>query len=186
MANFNKCIPIILKHEGGLVDHPNDTGGITNFGICLRFAQDTKDLELFDVNGDGKIDREDIKLLTKERASAGFKKYFWDKFRLDDEPSDKKALVIFDIAVNHGMGGATTMSQRALVDMGFNVKVDGLIGPITRSTIGLADETEFVDKLLKQREAYYLRIVANNPSQQVFLKGWMNRIAGLKKELEKF
>lgn len=75
MADYRKSIPVILKNEGGLTDDPYDAGGITNYGVCLRFAQDTGDLELFDVDHDGKITREDIKKLTIDDATEAFKKY---------------------------------------------------------------------------------------------------------------
>jgi lysozyme family protein len=31
--NFNKCLDMLLKHEGGYVDHPQDPGGQTNLGV---------------------------------------------------------------------------------------------------------------------------------------------------------
>ena len=34
---FNKCIKIILRNEGGYVNHPSDPGGETNMGIAKRF-----------------------------------------------------------------------------------------------------------------------------------------------------
>ena len=36
MADFNKAIAIILKHEGGYVNDPDDPGGETNMGITKR------------------------------------------------------------------------------------------------------------------------------------------------------
>jgi len=33
---FDQAVEVILKHEGGLADNPNDPGGITNFGISKR------------------------------------------------------------------------------------------------------------------------------------------------------
>jgi lysozyme family protein len=64
---FNELVKTILKFEGGYVDHPSDPGGATNFGISLRFMLLTKDVELFDMNKDGKIDKEDVKLLKNSR-----------------------------------------------------------------------------------------------------------------------
>ena len=78
MADYKKCIPIILRAEGGLTEDKYDTGGITNYGVSLAFAKDTKDLELFDMDDNGIINREDIKKLTIEDATKAFKKYMWD------------------------------------------------------------------------------------------------------------
>ena len=34
--NFEHCMEMLLKHEGGYVNHPSDSGGITNLGITKR------------------------------------------------------------------------------------------------------------------------------------------------------
>lgn len=94
MADYSRCIPIIIQHEGVYSEDPEDTGGPTKYGVCLTFAKDTNNMRLFDKNLDGKITKADIKMLTLEDATNIFKAYFWDKYRLDEEPSNKKALVI--------------------------------------------------------------------------------------------
>jgi len=35
-TNFNLAIPVILQHEGGYVNDPNDAGGATKYGISQR------------------------------------------------------------------------------------------------------------------------------------------------------
>ena len=180
MADYQLCIPIVLENEGGLVDNPNDRGGITNYGVSLRFAEGTGDMELFDVDHDGDIDREDIKKLSIEDATEGFKKYFWDKFDLDNESSDAVSLCIFDVAVNHGNKNAANMIQKALVEMGYNIAIDGKVGPRTLAALHSANEEKFIERLLDVRSRFYDRIVERNPSQIVFLKGWKNRIKHLR------
>ena len=31
--NFDRCLEMLLHHEGGFVDHPEDPGGMTNLGV---------------------------------------------------------------------------------------------------------------------------------------------------------
>ena len=31
--NFDKCLEMLLHHEGGFVNHPRDPGGMTNLGV---------------------------------------------------------------------------------------------------------------------------------------------------------
>ena len=31
--NFIPCLNMLLKHEGGFVNHPSDPGGMTNLGV---------------------------------------------------------------------------------------------------------------------------------------------------------
>ena len=40
MSDFNVAVDFVLENEGGLSENPKDTGGITNFGISLRFLRE--------------------------------------------------------------------------------------------------------------------------------------------------
>jgi lysozyme family protein len=80
MAEFKKSIVYTLKYEGFdiFTDIPEDAGGATKFGISINFAKGTNDLDLFDLDNDGQITKEDIKLLDSEKALEVYKEYFWD------------------------------------------------------------------------------------------------------------
>ena len=34
--NYQKCLEMIIHHEGGYVNHPKDPGGETNLGVTKR------------------------------------------------------------------------------------------------------------------------------------------------------
>ena len=36
MSDFDKAFELVIGHEGGLVDHPADPGGLTKYGISKR------------------------------------------------------------------------------------------------------------------------------------------------------
>lgn len=182
MSDFEKCITKTLRYEGvsssseGYVDHPNDKGGATKFGISYSFVKDTGNIDFFDMNGDMVLDKRDIQQLTFEKAVEAYKKYFWDVFELDDIVDNKKAFLVFDAAVNHGIKGATKLLQRALNVCGFELKVDGIYGAKTKRALQECDAEEFVVSFQQKRTSLYQAIVNNNPSQNVFLRGWLNRI----------
>ena len=46
--NYDKCLELILHHEGGYVNHSKDPGGETNLGVTKRVYEEwggTKDMK---------------------------------------------------------------------------------------------------------------------------------------------
>ena len=189
MSDFEKCIIKTLKYEGvsssseGYVDHPNDRGGATKYGISYAFVKDTGDIDFFDMNDDGIIDKRDIQQLTFDKAVETYKKYFWDVFSLDDIEENEKAFLIFDAAVNHGVKGSAKLTQKALNDCGFNLVIDGIYGRKTKQALQECPVENFVKAFQEKRSSLYKAIVKKNPSQEVFLAGWLNRISWTNEDL---
>lgn len=149
------------RRKTGYVNHPNDRGGETKFGIAANF------------------DSVNIKTLTLDQAKAIYEKKYWFANQCDKMEYPLNVLH-FDACVNHGGKAAVKFLQRAL---GPTVKTDGVLGPITLAKIKEYDATEISQLALKAREQFYYRLVELKPSQQVFMKGWMNRISGLQSYL---
>jgi lysozyme family protein len=59
------------------------------------------------------------------------------------------------------------------------VKPDGAVGPVTLKAINSADPAELYRRLMNARVGWFEKIVARNPSQKKFLKGWLNRLKRL-------
>jgi lysozyme family protein len=96
-------------------------------------------------------------------------------------------LLMFDAAVNHGPGGAAKLLQRALNVLiaaagGQQLKVDGGIGPRTIDAVSHQKIPDICQSYLKERRDLYDRIVRNDPTQQKFLKGWLNRVDDVQKK----
>lgn len=145
----------ILQAEGGLVDNPNDPGGLTKYGISQAAFPDL-----------------DIRALTPEQAIAIYATNYWEPAKCPALPPPL-ALVHFDAAVNCGVGQAARFLEQAV-----GVTVDGIVGPITIAAAWKA--TDAVEAYLSVREAFYRRLAQANPAEGVFLDGWLNRLANLK------
>ena len=158
MSNFEKCLEIILHHEGGYVNHPKDPGGETNLGVTKRVYEEWGGTK-------------DMKDLTVEDVAPIYKKNYWDRVRGDDLPSGLD-LCIFDFAVNAGPGRAAKMIQKMI-----GVTVDGGIGPNTLKALGYYEEevggvAEVIVEYQKQRQAYYESL----STFDTFGRGWTRRV----------
>jgi len=71
------------------------------------------------------------------------------------------------------------MLQEALKKLGFDIKVDGIIGPVTLQTLFMSIEEFGREKVLetfrKVRALQYAREVKHDPSQAAFIEGWIKR-----------
>lgn len=174
--SWDRAIAFTLRWEGGYVNNPADKGGPTNRGI----TQGT----LAAAYASGIVKHNNIKALTKSEAMSIYRArywapYYWGRY---GEPVD---MIMFDMTVNHGLGNAVRIAQRACASLGAFIVIDGKGGPKTRETLyTLAWKNGLVlsKMLITKRLAFYDRIVAARPSQKSFLKGWRNRTLALAKE----
>ena len=166
---FDTLFDIILIHEGGYVNDVDDPGGATKYGISLRYLKGKG--ELGDLDHDGDIDGDDIKLVDKEVAGSLYYMDFYQPVFADSYDSARAALLIFDHAVNAGVRGAKKLLQRAV-----GVEADGIIGPKTLRAVDNADTSELIQKIAAERIHYYSAISTTKPKLKKFLKGWVNRV----------
>jgi len=181
MANFEKAIVVLLKHEGGYVNNPNDPGGATNYGVSLRFLKDYP--ELGDIDKDGDVDIQDIKNMKIADAKKIYQKIWWDKNKYGNIVDDTIATKVFDAAVNMGTSQAHKLLQTALNKaFGMRLTVDGIVGPATMGVINAcADDKEqiLLTAFCDEMWGFYQRIIARNPKLKVFENGWKNRAYSL-------
>ena len=156
-SNFFKSLDIVLKHEGGFVDHPDDPGGATNKGITHKTYSDFLGRPLEDVD--------ELKNIPDEHVQLIYKQGYWDKVKGDDLPSGVD-FAIFDWAVNSGPGRAAKALQKAV-----GATADGAIGPKTLAAVEAADAAEIIKAVADEREAFYRSLRTFN----TFGKGWLRR-----------
>lgn len=165
MSNFAKIIVCVFVLEGYISDHKADIGGFTKYGIAQKAHPEV-----------------DVRNLTLEDAKRIYYKKYWLPNRCDQLPF-KIALFVMDMAVNSGNSAAGKALQRCVnlvqADAAKPLVVDGIIGERTLMEAKSVNPDILAAAFLMYRISFYFNLVHRNPSQKVFLKGWMNRLAKL-------
>jgi len=168
----------------GLVHHPADRGGLTKYGITLKFLRGLG-LAEGDLDGDGDIDIMDVLAATPAKARHAFRISFWIPAGCDDFAhfASELAAETFDFAVVRGAHNAVRALQRALCDLGHAVEVDGVYGEETHGALHRVVDMGYGSGLLqatRRRQCeQFVRIVEHDRSQIVFLLGWIRRALDL-------
>lgn len=161
--------------EGGsaLVNNKNDPGGITKYGVSLRFLKNLP-LKDADLNKDGIIDWKDVASLTETAQENIFFKYFWEAIKASELPN-KISMVLYDTSVNLGTKRSIIMLQKVL-----GVTADGVIGPKTiKQAQNVSDVFEAVKDLLNLRRRHYFNLAEKTEWADAFIKGWLRRTDAL-------
>lgn len=139
---FETAHAFTARWEGGLTDHPADPGGLTNYGISLRWVEDLArqareeclrqrrccdgcsvartpacGFSELDMDMDGDVDADDIRACTRAQAAALFKKHFWDRLGCAVLPLPL-AVVLYDGAVNMGAARSARQLQQGMNAVG--------------------------------------------------------------------
>ena len=161
-ANFTRCLPEILRHEGGWADHPADPGGATMKGITIGTYAQWKGR---------KVTKAELRAISAAEVAAIYKRNYWDKVRGDDLPAGLD-LVAFDAAVNSGPSRGAKWLQQAI-----GVTADGKVGPETIKAAWKVDAAYTVGRALDIRLAFLRSL----KTWGTFGKGWSRRVAGVRK-----
>lgn len=153
-----KAVEVVLDHEGGYVNDPRDPGGETKYGISKRQYPEL-----------------DIANLTREDAIAIYYRDWWRRYRYDRLQDESVATKVFDLAVNMGPATLHRLLQEALVFLGYDIAVDGIIGPQTIEAANKADPERLLQVLRWLAAHHYYRIAAQRTQSQAFLMGWLRR-----------
>ncbi len=192
MDGFKYAIPFTFKWEGGYSDDRDDPGGKTKFGITERTLKYAKLL--------GIVRTESVEELTEEEAERIYKELYWKGIRGDEVPL-WVGVLLFDTAVNQGVGWAVKHLQNALNGVHVHSKtapfyslvVDGIFGPKTMSALRdfalrarAEDKNLFIRLYCVHRDIRYLELIMKNPRLKKFIKGWFLRTSELQDYAQTF
>ena len=155
MNSFKECLDLVLKSEGGWVNHPSDPGGETNLGVTKRVWEEYVGHPV-----------KTIKDLTKDDVSPLYELKYWRPCYCEVLPRGLD-FVVFSMGVNAGPGRSVKLLQQSI-----GCVPDGVIGPKTRELISSSNGATLIAKFSETRREYY-RSLKTFP---IFGKGWLARV----------
>jgi len=188
MADFAAALALVLEHEGGYADDPDDRGGETYRGIARRFHPDWPGWSRVDAlkRGTGFPGSLAGDRRLHEAVAALYRDLYWDPFQGDALPDQPLAEELFDTAVNLGVRRAVRFLQESLNLLNRNQRnyadlvVDGWFGDNTLDAVlaVVADDGDarFVVRLINAMQAaHYIDVMRNDPTQEKYARGWLTR-----------
>lgn len=189
MANFKISYELLKRWENietkeGLIvysNHKLDKGGETVLGVARKIHPNLSIWEEVDKltkkylqNGTKKdLILLSNKILENENITKVveyfFENNYWKKLKCDFIEHQDFASNIFLLGVNAGVKRAIKVGQQSC-----NIAIDGIIGKQTINAWKTAGDKE-CKKFTEIEIKYYKSLVDKDKSQEVFLKGWINR-----------
>ena len=159
---LTNTIASLITKEGGFINHPDDRGGPTNYGITQATLQWWLKRP---------VTLADIKSITPELATEIYTTLYvknpgFDTLDVPDFLRDQ----LIDFGVNSGPRLVVMKLQTIL-----GVPADGDIGPDTKAALAIHDHRQLNNQLAIARLQMVGRIINRDKSQAVFAAGWINR-----------
>ena len=161
-ANFNKSLSLVLRHEGGYVNNPNDPGGATNKGIT-QYTYDA-------YRGANNLPTRSVKSITDSELKEIYNRRYWDAIAGDYLPEGVD-YAVFDFAVNSGPSRAVKFLQNVV-----GVDQDGAVGKITLGAVSRYKPTTIIERLCDKRLAWLKTL----KTWVHFGNGWSRRVKEVK------
>lgn len=181
MTSVVDIINGIIVKEGGFINHPDDSGGPTNYGITLKLYIAYKPSATI----------QDLKVLTSQQAYSIYENEFYIKTGINQiYPINQRITEeVLDTAVNMGPSYGIRFLQRSL--NAFNVKgtvyadipaTGGGVGPLTIGALkaflayrGQLGESVLLKALNALQAERYIELAEANQANESFVFGWINQ-----------
>lgn len=166
-GNFADALKHVLVHEGGKVDHSKDPGGRTNMGITQRVYNGWRTKNNLPIR--------DVYDISKTEVEAIYRFQYWEPIMGDQMPAGV-SYVVFDGAVNSGVGQSAKWLQRSLP--GYTGPIDGDIGSGTIGAVTADNDNDaLIDRICDRRMAFLKAL----KTWGTFGRGWTRRVEGVRK-----
>lgn len=153
-GNFKHCLDLVLKSEGGWVNHPSDPGGETNLGVTKRVWEEWVGHPV-----------ESLKKLTKDDVAPLYEQKYWRPCYGEVLPRGLD-YSLFTFGVNAGPGRSVKLLQQSL-----GLVCDGIIGPRVREKLRDSNIADVIQRFTELRREYYRSLATFS----IFGRGWIAR-----------
>ena len=164
MTATDDLIRQIMAREGGYVNHPDDPGGPTKYGVTLRTLGLWRGHPCLAA---------DVQNLTADEAALILTRQFVEAPGLDRIADDGVRAFLVDWGVNSGPATAIKALQNAL-----HQDADGVLGAQTLAAANQVQPTALLNRLIAARMIFVGHIITRTPALAAFAEGWLTRLAG--------
>ena len=175
MANFREAFQLMIAHEGGYVNDPDDPGGETYKGVARKIHSKWDGWIMIDrmkrMSGFPAILDKDPEL--QEAVEDFYEVQFWNRISGSLISEQAVASSIFDFGVNAGTGTSATLAQMVV-----DSPADGVIGTDTIEKINAFNPEHFLAAFTVAKIARYVNIVKKRPTSRKYFYGWVIRALG--------
>jgi lysozyme family protein len=182
VADFSQAHKFVEQWEGFHDDDPDDPGGETLYGISRKNHPNWGGWPTWDANRreTEKQLSEDARRELHEWRDMFYRREFWHPLRLQEFPSRRLAIIVYQAAVNCGVRRVARWLQQSLNAVaGADIIVDGRVGNHTLHAVQVAFEKGYIriveDAVIAKQRQHYEFLADGDPRLGKFLKGWMNR-----------
>lgn len=152
----------IIATEGGYVNRPDDAGGPTKYGVTIDTLASFRKCA---------CTASDVESLTTDEAEQIYDLKYLVGPNFDQLEDIKLRYITTDSAVLFGPILATQFLQAILKQ-----PQDGICGPKTIAAANTYPDSRYIiNQMAASRVSYHCDRVVKNPSQLVFLNGWVAR-----------
>jgi lysozyme family protein len=178
MADFEKALRLILTHEGGYVNDPDDPGGETYRGIARKKWPGWSGWTIIDMlktrpGFPGNLIRPDeVEIIHQLEYEVGtfYHTQFWRKVGGELITDQRVAESVFDFAINAGISTSITLAQSVT-----GAVTDGVAGPKTCEAINRFPADHFLAAFAVAKICRYVEICRKRPESKKYFFGWVIR-----------
>ena len=163
MANVDAAISYVLGWEDSTLSGKitEDEGGGTRFGVAERYHPELTNCLFYSSMGS---------VAALQIAKGIYAREYADPLSIEEIANQDVANKLLSLGVNIGIVRAGKMLQSAV-----GVAEDGVIGVQTLMKLSSADPQQVLADLRASAERFYVQDVAQDPSNEKYLAGWLVR-----------